>query len=126
MRLATRIGAMFSMLVVAVGIGMVPAHAALADPIPDNPNVWKEILPPYVLPTTPKCLDVPNGSTAVGIGLEIWHCHGYASNGGPQRFEFFSLGNNTYWIVNTNSGLCVSAPQQGVRVIQAICSADRR
>lgn len=125
MRLVHRIAALFSILVVAVGVGMVPAKAALADPIPDSPGVWKEILPPYILPTTPKCLDVPGGSTSPGIALQLWHCHGYASNGGPQRFQFFSLGGGAYWIVNTNSGLCVAALSQGpLLVIQTYCSAD--
>jgi hypothetical protein len=117
---------MFAMLIVAVGVGMVPAKAALADPIPDNSSVWKEILPPYILPTTPKCLDVPGGSKSVGTALQLWHCHGYASNGGPQRFEFFNLGSGVYWIVNTNSGLCVAANTQGaLLVVQSVCSADR-
>jgi hypothetical protein len=132
MRLARRIAALLSVLVVAVGIGLVPASAGFADSIPTDSSVWKEIYPPFISPTALKCLDVPSGSNRVGLPLQLWHCHGYASNGGPQRFRFISLGTDLggvihYWIVNTSSGLCIAGPAAGAQVVeQAVCDATRR
>jgi Ricin-type beta-trefoil lectin domain-like len=93
----------------AAGRGIVwptSAHAATFDIY-----TYYEIYLPYVSPSTPKCLDVPGGTTAPGAGLQIYHCHGYASNGAPQLFELISKtvdGATVYKIVNNASGECVA------------------
>ena len=30
------------------------------------------------------CVGVPGGTTAPGAPLQLYHCHGYASDGAPQ------------------------------------------
>lgn len=133
MRLARRITVLLSMLIVAVGIGAVPTTAAFADPIPTDFSVWKEIYPPFISPTSLKCLDVPDGSTSVGTELQLWHCHGYdRTHSAMQRFQFLNLGPirsggpEHYWIVNTNSGLCIAASMFALVVEQTTCSSDAR
>jgi hypothetical protein len=114
-------------LAVAVGLVMVPAGAAQADPIPTDPTVWKEMYLPYVIAPSPVCADVINGSTSEGAGLQVFHCHGYASNGGAQRFRFVNLGDNRYWVVNAQSARCVSASVFDVthmgQLFQTTCAA---
>ena len=78
----------------------------------------------------PMCVDVPNGSTAAGVPLQFFHCHGYASNGSPQRWHFIpsfttDSGDVAYLIQNTGSGLCVTHPvnnvNSGLRLQQGRC-----
>jgi hypothetical protein len=117
-----------------LGIGLATGTAGVAHAaVTPDPGVFYEIWPPYVNPAHHKCLDVPGGTSAVGTHLQIFHCHGYASNGAPQLFEFIYVGVNNYfgysdyWIVNKSSGLCLSvAIPHTLDVTQDLCTADSR
>jgi hypothetical protein len=104
------------------------AHAAVADPTVPDP-IWNEINFPFLNGNgIPLCLDVPGGSMSVGTRLQLWRCHGYASNGGPQRWHFDNTGlpPREYKIWNTNSGLCIgfenNAVFSGARLVQEPCA----
>ena len=85
------------------------APAVSADP-PD-PFTAYEVFPPYIDPTALKCLDVPSASTKPGVALQLYSCHGYASNGANQRWYFNYAGTYNglpaYQIQNLNSHLCL-------------------
>lgn len=100
------LASLISGIALAAGLSLSTSGTALASVTP-APGVYYEIFPPYVNPTAPKCLDVPSASRSEGTGLQIFHCHGYASDGANQRWEFINLGGGNYWIVNKNSGLCL-------------------
>ncbi|HVQ91486.1 MAG TPA: RICIN domain-containing protein [Mycobacteriales bacterium] len=98
------------------------AHADIVPPV----DGWAELFPPFNNPGNPKCADVPNGTSTPEQILQVFHCHGYASNGAPQRFRFISLGDGTYWIQNLASGLCMEATVDGLEVEQNNCFATDR
>jgi hypothetical protein len=115
-------------LAAGLSIGLAgTAHAATDPTIPDP--IWNEINFPFMTGQgNPLCLDVPNGSMSVGTILQTWHCHGYASNGGPQRWHFDNTGlpDREYKIWNTNSGLCIGFQNDvvadGARLVQEPCA----
>jgi hypothetical protein len=78
------------------GVGQgaaVVTGAAHADPI--VPTTWAEIYDPYLNAAgNTLCVDDPSGSTAQFQKLQLWRCHGYASNGSPQRWVFTHVGND--------------------------------
>ncbi len=61
--------------------------------------------------------------------MQVFHCHGYASNGAPQRWFWqlqSGLGNgNVYRLVSANTGLCLGVPSgpphPGTPVVQDGC-----
>jgi hypothetical protein len=53
-----------------------------------------------------KCLDVPGSSTANGVKLSQWTCHG----GANQRWSIVQTGESTFKIVSALSGKCVDIP----------------
>ncbi|HYV81520.1 MAG TPA: hypothetical protein VE979_25665, partial [Streptosporangiaceae bacterium] len=61
------------------------------------------------------------GSTAQGRNLQLWRCHGYASDGTPQRWNFSLAQQNRkdgtlfYQIENVGSGLCIGLDPNRVR-----------
>ncbi len=118
------IASMLAALALAGGLATGMAGTARADVIPPA-NSWAEIVTPYTN-THPVCLDDPSGSTAPGTPLQVFHCHGYASNGTPQRWYFSHFpepGANFYGIRTSNS-LCVGTnPDQlaGSRVMLVNC-----
>ena len=80
--------ALFSVAgMLAVGLVTTTAATAHAD-VTVDPNIYYEIFPRYFNPTKPKCLDVPSGSSSLGLRLQVFHCHGFASNGAPQLWKF--------------------------------------
>ena len=71
-------------------------------------DLWPDLL---------ACLDDPSGSATSGTMLQLFHCHGYASNGGPQRWLFNAWGapnvQNLYHINSHN--LCLGGdPNHGL------------
>jgi ricin-type beta-trefoil lectin protein len=89
---------------------------------------WAELYVPYdpLASGGPYCLDVPGGNGRSGTALQVFHCHGYSSDGYPQQWQFTHLSDNSYWIWNRNDLLCVTAKQAspGVTrgpVVQAPC-----
>jgi Ricin-type beta-trefoil lectin domain-like len=105
----------------AIGLCFGVAGAAQAAPTPD-PTTWSEIYPPFFNTAAHKCLDVPSGSNSIGLHLQLYHCHGYSSNGGPQQWNFIPVGSNLYLIYNVASGRCMQDldPQD---VVQDACLA---
>jgi hypothetical protein len=110
-------------LAAGFGAGMTgTAHAS--DPTrPGNP--WNEIFLPFGHGQgNTMCVDVPGGTTAPGARLQLYHCHGYASDGAPQRWHF--LGGRFSEVSNPGSDLCIGfpdggAPAGGARLIQESC-----
>jgi hypothetical protein len=98
-------------LVAFLSVGVTAS--ARADVVPQPP--WSEIFPP--LTDNLACLDDPSGSATPGTALQLFHCHGYASNGGPQRWLFNAWGapnvQNLYHINSHN--LCLGGdPNHGL------------
>jgi hypothetical protein len=116
------VSALFTVLL-ASGLVVGFGQAAHADNNP-QPGSWYELYLPYFNPGAFKCLDVPNGSSANGLVLQVFHCHGYASNGAPQRWNLVSWGAipdaPRFEIVNVGTGEClnVTSGATGTRVIQ--------
>ena len=108
----------------AIGAAMIGfAGTARADVIPPPAPTWSEIYNPFLHDQNiTLCADDPSGSTANGQWMQLWRCHGYASNGAPQRWYFLPSyvqdgsgnwvpltedGNQVYEILNLASGECL-------------------
>jgi hypothetical protein len=119
-------------LAAGLGAGLTgTAHAA--DPTrPVRP--WNEIFLPFGNGTdSSMCVDVPGGTGAPGAQLQLYHCHGYASDGASQRWSLFcaggtgcASGGRFYEVSNPGSGLCIGFPDGGVpangaRLVQEGC-----
>jgi hypothetical protein len=123
---SSKVAGVLSALALAGGLTMATPGTARADVVPQPP--WSEIFPP--LTNQLACLDDPNGSATPNTHIQLWHCHGYATNGGPQRWLFglwgtLSPGNTGYQIRSHN--LCLgpaqSGPLAGARVTLISCNA---
>jgi hypothetical protein len=121
MKLRKAIGTFFASTT-AIGLCIGLTGVAQAAPTPD-PSTWSEIFPPFFNTAAHKCLDVPYGSNSVGLHLELYHCHGYASDGAPQRWNFIPVGSNIYLIYNVASGRCLQDfdPQD---IVQDSCQSN--
>jgi len=68
-----------------------------------------------------KCVDVPNGSSTLGLQLDIATCGTSTS----QRFKLDSQGNGNYHVRNVGNGLCMdvksAALTDGAAVVQWTC-----
>jgi hypothetical protein len=94
-----------------MGIIVGTGGAAQAAVTPPSGGGWAELynpLLPLVNGRFHVCLDVPGGTTDI-VPLQMYHCHGYASNGAPQRWQFVSLSDGSYWIFNQSNLMCVTA-----------------
>jgi len=96
----------------AAGLTMAGTGTARAQVVPPA-NTWAEIFAPEINANgNTMCAD-NFGSNAQFQNLQLWHCHGYASNGTPQRWQFTYLGQwlggpiPMYSIANVGSGLCI-------------------
>lgn len=111
-KLKTIAACLLSAVALAVGLTAGMAGAAQASVTPDP--TWNEIWAPYLTAqSNTLCLDAPGGSTSPGLKLQLFHCHGYASDGAPQRWKFEYLGTLTdgyplYDIKNVKSNLCLT------------------
>jgi Ricin-type beta-trefoil lectin domain-like len=113
--------------VLAMCFAVAGAPAAHAEFVPPGPgSSWAELWPPFNNPGNHKCADVPDGTTGPGVFLQVFHCHGYADNGAPQRWLFIPLGDGTYWIQNVASGLCMESDVMGLEVQQDNCLVTDR
>jgi hypothetical protein len=116
----------------STGAAQASSGAAQASSGPTDPSpFWNEITAPFENANSfDLCVDVTDGSTSPGTPLQLFHCHGYASNGGPQRWHFTPegsvTGGNFYKIWNTNSGLCIGFANNsfvsGTRLVQEDCN----
>jgi hypothetical protein len=111
------------------------AHAA--DPVVPS-STWNEIFAPFDNGRgNTMCVDAPGGTSQVGASLQFYHCHGYASNGAPQRWHFITLNvtiiqngvavynGPVYKIQNVGNGLCIGFTgffaSANARLIQTTC-----
>lgn len=113
------------LLTAVLSIGLsATAHAS--DPTVPSAT-WNEIFIPFDNAAGNQLyVDVPDGSTAPGLALQFYSCHGYSSGGGPQPWYFDPLGDDLVTIRNINSNLCISSPQNaalasGIRLVQGPC-----
>jgi hypothetical protein len=111
----------------AVGFSAAMGSAAQAVVAPD-PGTYYELFLPGV--SSSECLDVPSGSTGV-VAIQMFHCHGYASNGAPQLWNVFYVGNDgagrpMYEIFNKAGKGCIQPRSTafGSRIFQGICNGD--
>ena len=110
-------------LAAGLSTGMAGAAHAASDPTIPDP-VWNEISVPFLNGQgNPLCVDVTNGSMSSGTRLQLFHCHGYDSQGGPQRWHFDNTGlpARVYKIWNVNSGLCIGFDTDFVHLVQEPC-----
>jgi len=107
----------------AAGLALNAAGPAGASVNPVPGTFYELYLPNLANPSYNVCLDVPNASPASSIGMQIYHCHGYASNGGGQRWEMDWVGSG-YEIVNLRSVLCLTWQGPGQVVNQQPCDRD--
>jgi hypothetical protein len=100
-------------LAAALGAGLT-ATAHASDPMPPAKvmppaKAWNEVFLPFDNGKGDiMCVDAPGGRAAAGAGLQLSHCHGYASDGASQRWRF--LGGRFHQVSNTTSGLCIGFP----------------
>jgi hypothetical protein len=110
-------------VLIAILIGGFGEAAHADNTIPPSTQ-WAEIFPPFFNLNAPKCLDNVNGSNSVDNPQQVFHCHGYASNGAPQRWQLFNRGtgdNPYYEIRNVGSNQCLFA-RTNLRVVQEPCN----
>ena len=117
MRSRSKIAGLLIAGLTMAGMGVAPGTASAADAIP-VPTGFVEI---EALTPAPDghalCLDNENGSTKVGNFQQVFHCHGTAPNGAPQRWEFMLEPDHNYVIENSD-GLCLAPdPNTGVRAM---------
>jgi hypothetical protein len=124
-----RMAVLLSAGVLAAGLSTAMTGTAQAAVV--NPGTgWNEIwAPSLTAQSNTMCVDVPSGSNSVGLRLQLFHCHGYGSDGGPQRWQFVNDGTGSnglpvYQIQNTANGLCVSFDAATGYVIQTSCYAS--
>jgi hypothetical protein len=146
MNLRGKIAAALAALGLAAGLTLAGAGTAGADVMPPPSGQWAEIFNPYLhAQGITLCADDPNGSMTNGTQLDLWRCHGYASNGAVQRWvitpaeawhddgnggEVFGplrddfTGGAIYVVANEASGLCLTAQafQPAAPVTQTPCS----
>ncbi len=116
-------------LAAGLSIGVAGAAHAASDPTVPDP-VWNEIFVPFLNGQgNTLCVDVPSGSMSSGTRLQVYHCHGSDSQGGPQRWHFDNrnlpsstpLPDRQYKIWNLNSGLCIGFDSDFFHLVQEPC-----
>ena len=112
MRRMTRLGSVLAAAGLAAGLTMAGTGTAGADVVPPA-TTWAEIFAPEINSNGITLCADNFGSNAQFQNLQLWRCHGYASNGTPQRWQFTFVGNflgtgfPEYQISNAGSGLCI-------------------
>ena len=105
----------------AAGLTMAGTGTARADVVPPA-NTWAEIFAPEINSNGITLCADNFGSNAQFQNLQLWRCHGYASNGTPQRWQFQFVGNfrgiglPEYRIANVGSGLCIGLDPNRVNI----------
>lgn len=124
MRRRTRLVGALAALALAAGLTLAGTGTARADVIPPASG-WAEIFSPHLhAQGNTLCFDDPGGSKSSGTQLQLWRCHGYASNGAMERWVFiqpedsngnliYDQGHPVYEIYNLAAGLCLSAANLG-------------
>ncbi len=120
----------------AAGLTTSAAGTALAGVTPPS-GTWSEIFNPYLhAQGNTLCADDPNGSTAFRQPLDLWRCHGYASNGTPQRWAFVPVydsndiplrdsvtGDVLYEVVNLAASECLAFAGVGAQLNLMPCNS---
>ena len=119
MTLKKKLAAALAAAGLVAGLSLAGTGTARATDFP-TPGVWSEIFNPYLnAKGNTLCFDDPSGSTANGQQVQLYRCHGYASNGAPQRWVFVQAednngnpikegGNNVYELYNLAAGRCLT------------------
>ena len=85
MKRMTKLSGALGAIAAAAALSLAGTGTARADVQPPA-GTWAEIFNPYIHSQgITLCVDDPNNSTADRQPLQLWRCHGYASNGAPQR-----------------------------------------
>lgn len=117
MRLMSRMACMVAAGALAGGLTVAMTGAARAEVVPPS-GTWAEIYTPYTN-AHPVCLDDPNGTSAVGTPLQVFRCHGYGSDGAPQRWDFYQFPGQSVYSIQ-KAGRCAAhdygGPLAGARV----------
>jgi hypothetical protein len=97
---------------VALATGLTMAGTGTARAVPVPAATWNEIFAPEINSNGISLCADNFGSNAQLQNLQLWRCHGYASNGNPQRWQFFFVGLSAtgtpyYFVINVGSGLCM-------------------
>lgn len=98
----------------AVGLGIGVADTASAATI-TPPSGYQEIVSTNLTGSggARECLDETDGSLEPGAVIQDFHCHGFASNGAPQLWDFLLTRFGDYEILNKNSDMCLTANPGG-------------
>jgi hypothetical protein len=113
-------------LALGMGAGLAGTGQA-AIVVPGPPPTWAEIWNPSLTgQSNTMCLDVPSGSSTSQLRLQLFHCHGYGSDGGPQRWQFIDDGIgidgvHAYQLRNAANGLCLAFDPATTYIIQTSC-----
>jgi hypothetical protein len=129
MRRLPRLARLLSIGATALSLIIALPGVALAATTPPGGSDWAELFNPLAGQAAdgfPVCLDVPGASTSTGVQLQMYHCHGYDSNGGPQRWTFVHISDGSYEIFNQASKLCITPlpgfdPRFGAAIVQEPC-----
>jgi Ricin-type beta-trefoil lectin domain len=112
MRILPRLASGLAACLLAVGIVLSTGVAAQAEITTPSGGEWAELFNP-LLPLVDQqyhvCLDVPGGTTENRHPLQMFHCHGYASSGAVQRWQFSLQWDGSYLITNQSNLLCITA-----------------
>ena len=120
MRRITKLAGALATIALAAGMTLAGTGIARADVIPPSSG-WAEIYSPYLnAQGFSLCFDDTNASTSRGNQAQLYHCHGYASNGAAQRWVFiqpednngnpiYDQGHPVYEVYNMAAGLCLTA-----------------
>jgi Ricin-type beta-trefoil lectin domain len=121
MRTMHRVAVLLSACGLALALVMAGSGAAQAAVTPPSSPGWAEFFLPLLAGSN--CLDVPGGSNTPGAPLQIFHCHGYASDGAPQRWQSQLLPGGGYEIFNQVTDLCITptGASSGSRIVQQPC-----
>lgn len=72
-----------------LAVGLSAASAGIAHAVTPTPSSnWNELVSSWANSGNTMCVDDPGHSTIFNTQLQLFHCHGYASNGAPQRWFF--------------------------------------
>ena len=92
MKRITKLAGVLGAIAAAAALSLAGTGIARADVQP-SAGPWAEIFNPYIHSQgITLCVDDPNNSSADRQSLQLWRCHGYASNGAPQRWVFVNSG----------------------------------